>query len=269
MTPHPSADSRGGPLPAIAMFSVLPVPAAYRVVGSRIVLWLPLVGAVLAVIAFVPAYAVWRGGTHGSPLLAATLIVTALALLTRGLHLDGLADVADGLGSGRPPEEARAVMKRSDIGPFGVAAVACVLLLQVTALGTVLGSGSVLTGLVAWLTAVIIGRVAIVNASSAPAAPGSGFGALVAGTVGRGAQLVACAILLLVAVAARASVVGWSVGCAWTATSVVLGLIAADFLRRHAARRLGGTSGDVFGAVNEIGTTASLVVLAAGSVWAR
>lgn len=268
MTPQGSpVDARGGPLPAVAMFSILPVPARYRVPGRRPVLWLPVVGAVLAVIAFVPACAVWRGGVHGAPMLAATLIVTALAILTRGLHLDGLADVADGLGSARPPDEARVIMKQPDIGPFGVAAIACVVLLQVAALSTALAAGSIHSGLVALLTAVVTGRVAVINAASAPAMPGSTFGSLVAGSVGWGTQAVACSLLLITALAARAWVAGWSVGCGWTVLSVVLALTAAHLLRRHAARRLGGTSGDVFGAVIELATTLSLIILAAASVW--
>jgi adenosylcobinamide-GDP ribazoletransferase len=54
---------------------------------------------------------------------------------------------------------------------------------------------------------------------------------------------------------------GWSVG------AVLGGLLAAATLRRHAVRRLGGISGDVFGALVELGTTATLVVLAAGAAW--
>jgi adenosylcobinamide-GDP ribazoletransferase len=54
---------------------------------------------------------------------------------------------------------------------------------------------------------------------------------------------------------------GWAVGAVGT------GLLAAAVVRRHAVRRLGGVSGDVFGALVEIGTTATLVVLAAGAAW--
>ena len=60
--------------------------------------------------------------------------VAALALLTRGLHLDGLADLADGLGSRQPADAALAIMKRSDIGPFGVVTLVLTLLVQVAAL---------------------------------------------------------------------------------------------------------------------------------------
>jgi adenosylcobinamide-GDP ribazoletransferase len=53
----------------------------------------------------------------------------------------------------------------------------------------------------------------------------------------------------------------------WSVGAVLMGLLAAAALRRHAARRLGGVSGDLFGALVELGTTATLVVLAAGVAW--
>ena len=56
------------------------------------------------------------------------------AALTRGLHLDGLADTADGLGSAKPAEDALRIMKQSDIGPFGVITLLFVLLAQVAVL---------------------------------------------------------------------------------------------------------------------------------------
>ncbi|MFH0176897.1 adenosylcobinamide-GDP ribazoletransferase [Streptomyces cacaoi] len=69
-----------------------------------------------------------------SPLLAAVASAAVPAVLTRGLHLDGLADTADGLGSGKPAEDALRIMKQSDIGPFGVLTLLLVLLAQVAAL---------------------------------------------------------------------------------------------------------------------------------------
>src|SRR6202012_5273031 len=67
-------------------------------------------------------------------LVAAVLAVGSLAVLSRGLHLDGLADLADGLGSRRPPAEAPALMRKSDNGPCGVVTLVLTLLIQVAAL---------------------------------------------------------------------------------------------------------------------------------------
>ena len=109
--------------------------------------WAPAVGLLLGGAAAGVLWLFTRPMDSG-PLLAAALAVAALALLTRGMHLDGLADLADGLGSGKPAAAALAVMKRSDIGPFGVVTVVLTLLVQVAALarlapmaGEVGGSG--------------------------------------------------------------------------------------------------------------------------------
>ncbi|NEE30554.1 adenosylcobinamide-GDP ribazoletransferase, partial [Streptomyces sp. SID7982] len=75
------------------------------------------------------------------PLLAAVASVAVPAALTRGLHLDGLADTADGLGSGKPAEDALRIMKQSDIGPFGVITLLLVLLAQVAVLFELYGEG--------------------------------------------------------------------------------------------------------------------------------
>ena len=66
------------------------------------------------------------------------LALAALALLTRGLHLDGLADTADGLGPLRGRERALQVMHQSDVGPFGVATLVLTLLLQIACLAALL-----------------------------------------------------------------------------------------------------------------------------------
>ncbi|RZU31127.1 adenosylcobinamide-GDP ribazoletransferase [Blastococcus saxobsidens] len=256
-----------GLLAALGMFSVLPVPASARMPGPGVLRWLPVVGALLGALSFLPALAVWRGGEQGAPLLAAALVVGALALLTRGLHLDGAADLADGLGSGRPAEQALAIMRRPDVGAFGVAALVCGLLVQVTALAAVLGRSTVAEGLVVVLLATTTGRVAVLQAAARPAALGSSLGALVAGA-GSPATRWTPALLLLVAAAGLRLLSGGSAADAvWALAAVVVALVAAAALTAHAARRLGGVNGDVFGAVVEIGTAATLVLLAAGATW--
>ena len=170
-------------LTALGLFTVLPVPARAREPGPGVLTWLPVVGLLLAALSYLPALAVWRGGGAGSPFLAAALAVTALALLTRGLHLDGTADLADGLGSRRPAEQALAIMRRPDVGAFGVVAVGCVLLVQVAALSTVLAASTRSEGLFALALAAATGRTAVLQAAGDRVAPGSALAVLVAGEV--------------------------------------------------------------------------------------
>jgi adenosylcobinamide-GDP ribazoletransferase len=256
------------------MFSVVPVPARLArgidpVRAGRMVAWLPLVGALLAVVGMGPALVVWRGAEHGSPLLAAVLWVTSMAVLTRGLHLDGLADLADGLGSGRAADEASTIMHRSDIGAFGVAAIVLDAVVQVAAVSALLQASSRPIGVLAVTTAAVIGRLAVVWAAGhrVPVAPGSSLGALVGASQGPGRQ-VTVTVLAGVAVAVAAATGGvtgrwapWWAGAVLAAAAVTAGLC------RHVCRRLGGVSGDVFGALVELGTTVTLVVLAGGLTW--
>jgi adenosylcobinamide-GDP ribazoletransferase len=250
------------------MFSVLPVPGSARTPGPGVLRWLPPTGVLLGALAFLPALAVWRGAEDGAPLLAAALVVGALALLTRGLHLDGTADLADGLGSGRPAEQALAIMRRPDVGAFGVAALVCLLLAQVTALGAVLAGSSRAAGLVCVVLAATAGRMAVLHSAARPAAPGSSLGVLVAGARTPVFRWTATVALLAAAAGLRLLAGGSGADAGWAAAAVLAALIAGAGLTAHAARRLGGVNGDVFGAVVEVGTTAALVVLAAGIAWA-
>jgi adenosylcobinamide-GDP ribazoletransferase len=265
MTRHDS----NGPLAALGLITALPVPARFRTPGRRVVLWLPAVGALLGALATLPALAVWRGAGQGSPLLAAVLVVTTLVLLTRGLHLDGLADLIDGLGSRRAAEQALAVMRRPDVGAFGVAAIGTTLLLQISALATILASTSRPAGIVAIILAATTGRVAVLLAAGdhQPAAAGSSFGALITGTASATTRYTTGAALAAASVAAPAAATGSWIPGPWTLGAVLAGLAASTALCRHAVRRLGGISGDVFGGLLEVATTTTLLVLAAESIW--
>ena len=193
-------------------------------------------GALLAVPVAGVLLAVQAGG-HSTPrrLLAATLAIGVLALLTGGLHLDGLADTADGLGSRRPRDEALAIMRRSDIGPFGVAALLFIVLIQITALATVSPGWPDAAAVAA---AVVTGRVAVVLATGpgSPAARTGGFGALVAGATTARARVTA-AVLLMALVSGAAALAWGLVPALRGATAVLAGLLAADVLRRIARRQ--------------------------------
>ncbi|WP_328503496.1 adenosylcobinamide-GDP ribazoletransferase [Streptomyces sp. NBC_00457] len=198
-----------------------------------------------------------------APLLAAVATVAVPAVLTRGLHLDGLADTADGLGSGKPAEDALRIMKQSDIGPFGVITLVFVLLAQVAAL-TEAYDGSWARGAFAAVVSATVGRLALTTAARAgvPAARPEGLGAAVAGVVPvRGAVLVALAVTGVVAGAGAAF---GAYGLVQAGAAVALALCAAELLLRHCVRRFGGVTGDVFGGLEETAATAALVVLSLG-----
>ncbi|GAA4230062.1 adenosylcobinamide-GDP ribazoletransferase [Actinomadura meridiana] len=191
-------------------------------------------------------------------LLTAALAVAAMAAITRGLHLDGLADLADGLGSGRPAPDALAIMKRSDIGPFGVVTLLLILLVQVSAVAAAPEPA------VAVLVASVAGRLALPWAcrTGVPAARPGGLGALVAGTVPVRGALAATAAVLAGAVLLGAASGGLG-GALHAAGAVGAALVAALLLLRHAVRRLDGVTGDVLGALVETAATAALILLAA------
>jgi adenosylcobinamide-GDP ribazoletransferase len=179
----------------------------------------------------------------GTGLLGGFLVVAFLALATRGMHLDGLADTADGLGSYRGPEKAIAIMRDGPVGPFGVVAIVLVLGAQAAAIHD----------WVALVLAVVTGRVAftICCHRAVPAARDEGLGALVAGT-----QPTAVPLAWVVVLAAASLVQGWRGPVAVVAAT---GLVV--LLVHHTKKRFGGVTGDVLGAAGELATTVVLVVL--------
>ncbi|MFH7335861.1 adenosylcobinamide-GDP ribazoletransferase [Streptomyces sp. KHY 26] len=197
------------------------------------------------------------------PLLAAVGSVAVPAVLTRGLHLDGLADTADGLGSGKPAEEALRIMKRSDIGPFGVLTLVLVLLAQVAVLAQVYDDAWA-RGAAAAVTAAVSARLALTVAarSGVPAARPEGLGAAVAGVVPVPGALALAALCAAGAAAWGAG--SGPQGALRGAAAVLFALGAAELLLRRCVRRFGGVTGDVFGALAETAATAALVVLALG-----
>ncbi|MEE1755160.1 adenosylcobinamide-GDP ribazoletransferase [Streptomyces sp. SP18CS02] len=198
------------------------------------------------------------------PLLAAVASAAVPAVLTRGLHLDGLADTADGLGSGKPAEDALRIMKQSDIGPFGVTTLLFTLLAQVAALYELYGEGWA-RGAVGAVLAGTLARLALTLASraSVPAARPEGLGAVVAGTVPARWALAVSAAVLAGCAAAGAPWGAWN--ALHHALAAAVALLAGEWLLRRCVRRLGGVTGDVFGAVAETAATVALVALTVGA----
>lgn len=243
---------------AVGTFLVLPTRPPGRVdrqVAGRAMLLAPLTT--------VPALVLWaglallssRGVLPTAP--AAALAVAVPALLSRGLHLDGLADTADGLSAGPGRDRALEVMRRSDIGPSGVASIVLVLLIQGACLvGLLPGRQAALAGV-----ALVASRVAAAVACrrSVPAARPDGLGQTVAGTVSAaGLAGTAGGVTLVGALACVA------LGLSWYAAVLVClaAYLTAWLLSAHTVRRLGGVTGDAIGAAIETSLAAGLVAAA-------
>ncbi|WP_369276156.1 adenosylcobinamide-GDP ribazoletransferase [Streptomyces sp. R11] len=259
MTPPPLHGLRF----AFGTLSVLPVRVSRwdREAARGGMLCAPLVGVVLGCGAAAAALLLLFLGA--GPLLSAVAGAAVPAVLTRGLHLDGLADTADGLGSGKPSEDALRIMKQSDIGPFGVITLVFVLLAQAAALAQ-LYDDSWARGALATVVSAVAARLALTLAarSGVPAARPEGLGAAVAGVV---PVRVAVALALAVTgVAAAAGAMFGAYDIARTALAVLAALAAAELLLRHCTRRFGGVTGDVFGGLAETAATTALVVLSLG-----
>jgi cobalamin synthase len=244
-----------GPLESAALLTVFPVPRRAAASARGVLPWAPLVGLGLGGIATGVAV---LGDRWISSLAGAVLGIAVLALLTRGLHLDGLADTADGLGPLRGRDRALQVMHQSDVGPFGVVTLVLTLLLQIACLSALLETR---WGWLAFWSAVAVARLAMARTGlpGVATAEGSSLGTLVRDTVslrwfaGWGALLLG---LLLVGTTGDPEPAVRLVG------SSLAGLLAAELLHRRAHARLGGVTGDVMGAMGETTTAATLLVAA-------
>jgi adenosylcobinamide-GDP ribazoletransferase len=225
----------------------------------------PVAGFALAVAVVAPLVVV-QEYADAPPLLLAVLVIGLLTFLTRAIHLDGLADTADGLGSGRRGEAALDIMKKSDIGPFGVVTLVLVLLLQVAALAECLADGSAPAGL---LVAVLLSRSMLILLCSPAFSPArlDGLGAVVAGSVTAICTVAGLALTVGLAVAgiallAALDLAGSSGPDLTGYAATLLALLPGLGLASWAARRFGGVTGDVYGAAVETTFTAALVIAA-------
>ena len=235
-----------------------PIPVQVEFTAERFVdgmRWMPLVGLLVALPAagaFLLADA-WLGRD-----LAAMAAVVVLILVTGGLHLDGIADTADGLFSYRPRERMLAIMRDSTLGTNGVTAVVLAILVRYLLLANLPGRAAVL----AVLIAPVLGRMALTwhAASARYAREEQGIGDFVNQTGMR--QAAAATLASLVIVGLSLVLAGLSPG---SAALVVVALHApaialAVLFAAYCTRRLGGITGDTIGASIELTETFSCLV---------
>lgn len=184
--------------------------------------------------------------------LAATLAVVATIIATGALHEDGLADVADGFGGGTTRERKLEIMKDSRVGSFGVIAMALDLALRVGALAVLAGPMRAVIGL---LVSHALGRTAIPFALYLlPPARTNGLGA----GVGR-PDLRISLTALLISLLILTLLLPLGVVLAVLAVSFLAGSAVIGLARRH----IGGQTGDVLGAIEQVTEIAVLLALVA------
>jgi adenosylcobinamide-GDP ribazoletransferase len=233
-----------------------PIPEIDRPMAARAMIVAPLAVVPLALVAVVVS---WVTSAAGLPeLVVGLLVVGTLALGSRGMHLDGLADTVDGLGSGWDRDRALQIMARGNTGPMGAAALVIMIGLQAAAIGRiVVDLPSAL-----FLGAVICGSrcaLTLTCRRGIPAAKNQGLGVAVAGSVPWIASF-----LTWLAVAVVLGVGQALIGGSY-ATGVIAAVVAALgvlLLVWRCERRLGGVTGDVMGAGIEIALTILLVGVA-------
>jgi len=214
---------------------------------GRGIVFFPLVGAGVGGAA---ALAAWATAAVLPALVAGLAAVAVAAVLTGGLHLDGLADTADGYGA-RTRERALEIMRDHSVGSYGVVAVALDVGLRAAAVAALLARPHGLLWLVA---AGALSRSAAAGLGVLlPAARPDGLGRVLEG-----------AGLPRVAVAAAAGVVIAGLAGGWPGLAAAAGAAAAAALWSwHCVRRLGGMTGDTLGAASEGCEIAVLLVGAA------
>ena len=225
---------------------------------TRLPRMLPLAGVIVALPAALVLAAAWWIGL--GPFLAATLAVAVLVLATGALHEDGLADVADGFGGGTTRERRLEIMRDSRIGAYGGAALVLALALRIGALATLLDR----TGYAAATALVLAAAVSRVAALTPmlllePARPGG-----LSASVGHPDRAsLATALGLGAGLALAAVPLGLPFG--GVALMIPCAGIAALGLTRLARAAIGGQTGDVIGACQQVSEIAALLALVAAA----
>jgi adenosylcobinamide-GDP ribazoletransferase len=240
----------------LTIITVRPPHDISRRTARNAMLWAPV--AVLPV-ALSAGLAGWGALLLGLPsILAGVVSVVIVVLGTRAMHLDGLADTVDALGSARDRDQALAIMKSGDIGPMGVAALIFTALTQVFAASVLLGRP---WGWLEFAALVAASRAALTLGclTGVPAAREEGLGEMVAGSVPTPAA-VGSWLVMGAAVTAAAILAGQVY---WVPIAAVMAaVLVVVWLIQLASKRFGGITGDILGASVELAATVLLLVAA-------
>jgi adenosylcobinamide-GDP ribazoletransferase len=241
---------------ALRTLTILPVRGSEAERPADSLAWFPAVGALIGSLLWVTQKLLMTLLPATPPAVAAVAVVTAGVLLTRGLHLDGLADWADAIWGGWTPQRRLEIMKDSSLGTFGTLALVLVLLARFAAIAALIERGQP-----AWIIlACIIARTAQVDlAACFPyARPEGGTGAAFITQASREhrrtALLTALAFTLIIGLSCLSSLNPLALA--------LIALIAARAFGHSCKRNIGGITGDTLGAASELCETLVLLLAA-------
>jgi adenosylcobinamide-GDP ribazoletransferase len=212
----------------------------------RSIAYFPLVGLLIGGI----IYGLDRLLTLAFPIsLVNILLIIALAAMTRALHLDGFIDTCDGLAGGHSPDERLKIMRDSRVGGFGVVGGCLLILLQYVAL-TVVPHEHRMAALLLMPT---IARWTMVYAIFAfPYAREQGMGKIFQ----EGTNWPWLAMASAITLASCLGLMGLN-GLAVMAAAMLVALLVANWL----SGKLGGLTGDAYGAINELVEVSVLILI--------
>ena len=210
----------------------------------------PAVGALIGAIGAV-VFAL-ASGLGVSPWASALLAVGATIAASGALHEDGLADVADGFAGAFAREDKLAIMRDSRIGTFGTLALILSGGLRVAAVAAIAAPWAVAAALIAAHAGARAGLPAVMRALplARPDGLAANAGVPAAGTVATGLGLAALIALI-------------TLGPGTAVVALIAGAAAAAVLAALARRQIGGYSGDVLGAIEQVAEIAILLAVAA------
>ncbi|MDD5169690.1 MAG: adenosylcobinamide-GDP ribazoletransferase [Syntrophales bacterium] len=226
---------------ALQFLTVIPLPRALTISEKDLegsVPFFPLVGLFIGIMVAAADYLM---GFILPPFALSCLTVLVLTAVTGGLHMDGLADTADGFFSARPRERMLEIMRDSRIGAMGVMAIIFIIALKIAALTPL--SGFYRLGVLVLMP--MAGRAAImVMMTALPyARPGGGLAGIFikkrSWWTPAGAS-----VLLLVA--------GWMLGDWIGVGGALFAMVVAFLVTRYTFHKIGGFTGDTLGAVSEV-----------------
>ncbi len=235
-----------GPLAAAQFLTRVPIRLRAAPDTGRAVAWFAVIGALIGAAVGGVGAGLWR---VLPPLPTAALAVTAGLLVTGAFHEDGLADVADAFGGGTTVASRLEILKDSRHGTYGVAAMVASIGVRISALAAMPSAAALFATAVAGNA---LGRAAAVGlAGSGPMSTHPGLGA----DAGRSTTPGRAVLGVLAGVAVTAAATGW-----WALPLAGAAAVAAAVVALLARRKIGGISGDVLGACEQVAEAAVMVV---------